>query len=161
MLFRSNEGNKALHAKLDFLTREIQNNKTMLERALNEIKQNNKEIEDIIINSVEIAMDEIRQQNNERFDMLSEQIEMLANNKNKEVVIPATLNSKTIIPRGAYTKQELDDKALMSMTEQELTKLRNNISSTKCRNKDKDTTYEMCIANIDKINKRLQELRQH
>ena len=160
---RESNDNADIRRKLDELTKEIEQNKAMLERAIDEISQNRRDME-LQQERILRTMNEVMQQNNERFDMLSEQINMLTS----QGVTMVTDNEKNInsavIPRGAYTKQEIDDNILLSMSRDDLSKLRNNITSTKCRHKpaapgEKDEVYEMCVANVDKINRRLQQLR--
>ena len=149
-----------LNSKLDVL-------KTELHRLANDMERNKQEM---LQSNVEIlkALEATTQQNNDRFDMLSEQIQMLSTQGSQKIqpdsVRQQELNP-TIIQRGAYTKQEIDDKTLFSMSVDDLMKLRNNITSTKSRNKPLATgetngVYEMCVANMDKINKRIQQLRQ-
>ena len=165
--------NRDIRSKLDVLAREIEYNKVMLERAIDEIGRNRQYMEERILQS----MNEVMQQNNERFDMLSEQINMLTGQgyKLRDTtaldLISQSANSNNeqknnaVMQRGAYTKQEIDDKTLFSMSVDDLMKLRNNITSTKSRNKplasgETNGVYDMCVANMDKINKRIQQLRQ-
>ena len=167
--------NRDIRSKLDVLAREIEYNKVMLERAIDEIGRNRQYMEERILQS----MNEVMQQNNERFDMLSEQINMLTGqgyklrdttaldllSQSANSNIEQNQKNNPVMQRGAYTKQEIDDKTLFSMSVDDLMKLRNNITSTKSRNKPLATgetngIYEMCVANMDKINKRIQQLRQ-
>ena len=167
--------NRDIRSKLDVLAREIEYNKVMLERAIDEIGRNRQYMEERILQS----MNEVMQQNNERFDMLSEQINMLTGqgyklrdttaldllSQSANSNIEQNQKNNPVMQRGAYTKQEIDDKTLFSMSVDDLMKLRNNITSTKSRNKplasgETNGVYDMCVANMDKINKRIQQLRQ-
>jgi hypothetical protein len=170
------DDNRDIRSKLDVLTKEIEDNKAKLEIAIAEITRNRQDMElqqERILKTMEEriiqSMNEVMQQNNDRFDMLSKQIQMISiqglrAREDATTVQDITSQSQKVIPRGAYKNQEIDDSVMLSMSEEDLLKLRNTITSTKCRNKPavtggKDGVYEMCVANVEKINKRIQHLR--
>lgn len=167
-----------INGKIDTLSHDIsklnQDINTRFDMLSNQISQHNQSINikiDTLSNDINIRFDEISEAWDTTSQLLRTEVVETINNKlsvanelSNPLRMSTTLTGKKSIQRGSYKDQLLDDETLGSLNEQELVKLRSNITSTKSRCKesfreDKDETMAMCNANIEKINERIKYLR--